>query len=108
MNIPRRVIRLLLNLPEDQQVQAYNTIQGQAAASQAQAGMVRADMVPGPLSAQALAAAANTGTIPPEVLAAAGGVGPAGPASAQQVSESAGVTSASALPAMTRPKMVKA
>lgn len=102
MNIPRRVIRLVLNLPEEQQVQTFNTIQSQAAAQAAQNGQLRPDLVPGPLSAQALGAAANTGTIPPEVLAAAGGIGPAGPESAEQVSESAGITNASLLPTLRR------
>lgn len=91
MNIPRRVIRLVLNLPEEQQVQTFNTIQNQAAAAQAQNGQLRPDMVPGPLNADALAAAANTGTIPQELLAAAGGVGPAAPGAAEQVSESQGI-----------------
>lgn len=91
MNIPRRVIRALLNLPEEQQVQALSNIQNQAAQAQAGAGQVRSDLIPGPLSAPALAAAANQGTIPPELLAAAGGIGPAGPAAAERVSESAGI-----------------
>jgi len=95
MNIPRQVIRMLLNLPEEQQVQALNQVQSQAASAQAEAGVMRPDMVPGPLSAPALAAASNQGTIPPEMLAAAGGVGPMGPQSAEQVSESAGITAAS-------------
>jgi hypothetical protein len=105
MNIPRRVIRMVLNLPEEQQVQSFNAIQQQAAMQQAQNGQVRSDMVPGPLSAQALAAAANTGTIPPEVMAAAGGMGPAAPGAAERVSESAG--SSTPLPAVTRPRMQK-
>ncbi len=91
MNIPRRVIRLLLNLPEEQQVQAFNAIQSQAAATQAQAGVMRPDMMPGPLNAQALAAASNMGTIPPELLAQAGGIGPGAPQAVEQVSESAGI-----------------
>lgn len=105
MNIPRRVIRAILNLPEEQQVQAYNNIQGQAAQAAGAQGQLRPDMVPGPLSAQALAGAANQGTIPPELLAAAGGAGPVGPAAAEQVSESAGV--ANVPPVLRRPKTTK-
>jgi hypothetical protein len=92
MNIPRRVIRALLNLPEEQQVQMMNNLQSQAGQAQAQQGQVRSDMVPGPLSAPALAAASNQGTIPPELLAAAGGINPATPGAVEQVSESAGIT----------------
>lgn len=98
MGTPKRVIRLLLNLPEEQQMQAYNTIQGQAAQAAAQGGALRPDLVPGPLNPQALAGQANTGTLPPELLAAAGGTGPTAPGAAEQVSESAGITAASELP----------
>ncbi len=108
MNTPRRVIRLLLNLPEEQQVQAFNTIQNQAAQQSAAGGQVRADLIPGPLSAPALAAAANTGTIPPEVLAAAGSVVPGGPQAAEQISESAGISPGSVPPAITRPRLTRA
>jgi len=95
MNIPRRVIRQLLNLPEEQQKQVLGNIQNQAAQAQAQGGQVRSDLVPGPLSAPALAAAANTGTIPPELLAAAGSANPAGPTGAEELSESAGIVNQS-------------
>lgn len=94
LNIPRRVIRQILNLPEEQQIQAYNNVQSQAAQAAAGQGQLRPDMVPGPLSAQALAGAANQGSLPPEVLAAAGGTGPSAPQAAEQVSESAGVAAA--------------
>lgn len=99
MGIPRRVIRMVLNLPEEKQVQAMQQLQTQAGQAQAGQGAVRSDMVPGPLNAQALAAAANTGAIPPELLAGAGGTAPGSPQLAEQVSESAGVTTASELPA---------
>lgn len=95
MNIPRRVIRAILNLPEEQQVQALGNLQNQAAQAQAAGGQVRPDLVPGPLSAPALAAAANTGTIPPEVVATASGIGPTSPESLERVSESAGIVNAS-------------
>jgi len=50
-------------------------------------------MVPGPMDANALAAATNQGGIPPEVLAAAQSGGtPTSPQSAERVSESVGVT----------------
>lgn len=94
MGIPRRVIRALLNLPEEQQQQALANIQNQAAQAQAQQGQVRSDLVPGPLNEQALAAATNSGTIPPELLATAGSAGPAGRGAAELVSESGGITPA--------------
>lgn len=105
MNIPRRVIRAILNLPEDQQVQAYNNIQGQAAQAQAQNGQLRPDMVPGPLSAQALAGAANQGSMPPELLAAAQGSSPIQPEAAEMAGETKGVV---APPQMHRPRTVPA
>ena len=92
MHIPRRVIRLLLNLPEQQQTQVLSALQQQAQAARAAAGiMPNPAGIPGPLDAQALAAAANLGTIPPEFLAGAGGATPVSPELVEQVSESAGV-----------------
>jgi len=91
MNIPRRVVQMVLALPEEQQRAALGALQTQAAQAQAQAGVPRPDMLPGPMNAQALAASANTGTIPPEILAAAVGASPATPGAAEQVSEQMGV-----------------
>lgn len=92
LNIPRRIIRVILNLPEEQQQQVLGQLQNQAAQAQAGAGVVNPAMVPGPMNEQALAAATNQGTIPPQILAAASGMGPGGPQAVEQVSESAGIT----------------
>lgn len=92
LNIPRKVQALILNLPEEQQAQAMGQLQSQAAQVNAQAGLPRPDMVPGPLNAEQLAGAVNQGTIPPEVLAAAQGGGPLSPEATEAVSESAGVS----------------
>jgi hypothetical protein len=90
---PRRIISRILNLPEEQQRQVMEQLQKQAAQQQVAAGGApRSDLVPGPLNAEALAAAANQGTIPPEVLAAAqAGATPVSPQAVETVSESAGV-----------------
>jgi hypothetical protein len=90
--IPRRWIVKMLHLPEEQQQQVMAALQTQAAQSQAALGQPRPDMVPGPMSASALAAASNRGEIPPEVLLAAQGGGVGGPQSAEVLSESAGAT----------------
>jgi len=92
MNIPRRIIRTILNLPEEQQQQVMGNLQNQASQAQAAQGvMPGAAAVPGPLDAQALAAATNQGAIPPELLAAAQGGNPFSPQAAGQLSESRGV-----------------
>lgn len=92
LHTPRRIIRMLLNLPEEKQQQMMEQLQAQAAGAMAGQGMVRPDMVPGPASAQALAAATNQGTIPPEILAAAQGSTPVSPEAVETVSEDIGVS----------------
>ncbi len=92
MHIPRRVIHSILNLPEDQQQQVMANLQTTAAQAQAQQGMTpNPASVPGPLNAQALAAATNTGEIPADIIAAAQGGSPIAPQAAEQVSESRGL-----------------
>jgi hypothetical protein len=90
--IPRRWIVKFLHLPEEQQQQMLAAQQTAAGMASASAGQPRPDMVPGPMSASALAAASNQGEIPPEVLMAAQGGGVGGPQSAEVISESAGAT----------------
>lgn len=90
LNTPRRIIRMLLNLPEEKQQQMLAQLQAQAAGASAAQGMVRPDLVPGPADAGALAAATNQGTIPPELLAAAMGSQPGTPEAAEAISESRG------------------
>lgn len=90
LNIPRRVIQMILALPEEQQRAALGTLQNQAAQAQAQAGVPRPDMIPGPMNAQALAQSANMGTIPPEILAAAAGASPTTPGAAETVAQQLG------------------
>jgi hypothetical protein len=81
----------IINLPDQQQVaQQQQNQQIAAQADAAQQGVARPDMVGGPLSGQALALAANQGEVPPEVLAAANGIGPGSPQAVEQVSESKG------------------
>jgi hypothetical protein len=87
LNIPRRIMSKILHLPEEKQAQVLGQLQNTAAQANAQAGLPRPDMVPGPLNADALAAATNQGTIPPEVLAAASGGGPMAPQAVERVSE---------------------
>jgi hypothetical protein len=93
LNMPRKVMHKVLSLPEDQQRQAMGALQTQAAQAQAAQGVVPSPAgVPGPLDAGALAAAANQGTIPPELLAAAQGPGtPGSPQAVERVSEDVGV-----------------
>jgi hypothetical protein len=87
--VPRRDIAMLLHLPEEQQIQAQQAAQLQASQASAAAGVPRPDMQPGPMDPASLAAAANTGSIPPEVLLAAAGNTPVTPGAVEQVSESA-------------------
>jgi hypothetical protein len=82
-----------MNLPEEQQQQVMANMQNQASMAQAAGGVAPNPAgVPGPMSAGALAAATNQGTLPPEVLAAAGGASPTGPEAVEAISESRGVT----------------
>jgi hypothetical protein len=93
MGLPRRIIRRIMNLPEEQQQQVMANMQNQASMAQAAGGVSPNPAgVPGPMSAGALAAATNQGTLPPEVLAAAGGASPTGPEAVEAISESRGVT----------------
>lgn len=90
--LQNREILELLNLPEEQQMQAMAQQQMMAGQAAAQGGVVDPSMVPGPMDPNALAAAANPGAVPPDIAAAAvGGIGPGVPSAVQQVSESAGV-----------------
>lgn len=91
LNIPRRIVRTILNLPEEQQQQQLAALQEQAAQVQAQAGVPRPDLVPGPLNAEALAAATNQGQLPPEVILAATGNGPGAPEAVEAISEDIGI-----------------
>jgi hypothetical protein len=91
MGMKRRDIARLIRSPEQAQVAAMQAQQTAAAAANANAGVPRADMAPGPLDEAAVAAAANQGTIPPEVLAAAAGVVPGGPEAVETISEDVGI-----------------
>jgi hypothetical protein len=91
LGLSQSTIALLLNLPEEQQIQQMAALQSQAAQAGAQqAGVPNAAMVPGPLNEAQLAAATNQGTIPPETLAAAYGNTPVSPQAVETVSENAG------------------
>ena len=90
LGIPRRSLNEIITLPAQKQQMQLEQQQAMAGQASAEAGLPRADMVPGPVDAQALAAATNQGEIPPEILMAAQGAGPMGPQAAEQVSESAG------------------
>jgi len=82
----------LINLPEEKQAAAMAAQQAQAGMASAQAGVPQPGLTPGPLGASEVAAATNSGAVPPEVAAAAmAGIVPGGPQAAEQVSESAGV-----------------
>lgn len=83
-------IALLLNLPEEQQMQQMAALQTQAAQAGAASGVPSAASVPGPLNEAQLATSTNQGTIPPEVLAAAYGNVPGSPQAVEQVSEQLG------------------
>lgn len=92
MGIPRKIISMILNLPEEKQQQVLGSLQNQAQQANTAAGQPPAAAgVAGPLSEEALAAATNAGTIPPGLVAAAGGGNPFGPQGAERVSESRGV-----------------
>lgn len=90
MGLPRKDITRLIRSPEQAQIAAMQAQQTAAAAANANAGVPRADMAPGPMDEEALALAANQGTIPPEVLAAAAGIVPGSPDAVETVSEDAG------------------
>lgn len=69
--IPLDVIRTFLRTAEEQQQQAMEQLQMQSAEQSVAAGEgVDPNAVPGPMSGEDLAAAANPGAIPPEVAAA--------------------------------------
>lgn len=91
MGLKRREVAMFLRGPAEQQIRAQMAAQAQAAQASAAGGLPRPDMQPGPMDAQALAAAANAGTIPPEVLLAAQGTTPVSPGAVEQVSENGGV-----------------
>jgi hypothetical protein len=90
MGLPRRDITRVLRTAEQAQIAAMEAQQTAAAAANANAGVPRADMAPGPMDEAALAAAANEGTIPPEILAAAQGIVPGSPDAVETISEDLG------------------
>jgi hypothetical protein len=90
MGVSRRNIAKLVTAAAKRQQQQLEQQQAMAAQASAGAGVPRADMTAGPLEAQAVAGAVNQGTIPPELLAAAGG-GPFVAEGTEAVSESRGL-----------------
>jgi hypothetical protein len=81
----------LLTLPEEQQAQQLAAQQAAAGMASAAAGQPQPGMTTGPLGDQQVAALTNQGAVPPEVAAAAQGIGPLAPEAVEQVSESAGI-----------------
>jgi hypothetical protein len=92
--LKRKELALLMPTPEEQQIQQLAAQQGAAGMASAQQGLVDPTMVPGPLPADELAAATNAGQVPPELIAAAQGIGPGGPLGSEILSEDLGVAGA--------------
>lgn len=90
MGVSRRWQNKLISSKAEQQQQQLAQQQAMAAQASAGAGVPRPDMTSGPLEAQAVAGAVNQGTVPDELLAAAGG-GPFVAEGTEAISESRGL-----------------